>query len=506
MSDSKELSVLEAAVEQLINSDDATTDAFCHNAADVSAFEDALQQCSAEHFQEAAAATLTPTQTGSSQSASIIIVQDTMKERLRELLSNVLNRNNRANHQHLSWSVDGYSTVVRLAKSILSNWCIDKQWIDCPNAKLEGMTILMQAAEHGHTSVVELLLVDPHVDKASIDRDDEAGWTALMQAAFRGHVSIVELLLADPRVDTASIGHAGEAGWTALMQAVSRRATSVVELLLAHPRVDKACIDHANNIGWTALIHAAFRGNTSIVEVLLADSRVDRASIDHASNSGETALSYAGGAGHASVVELLLAHPRVDKDCIDHVSDSGWTTLMYAGGQGHASVVEVLLADPRVDKASMDHTCNAGHSVLWYAAHHGHVSVVQLMAGDSRSSWNNIVEATKSLRIMAFVRKDVVSVLIAELTRRQMCVIFPSRNRQFWPMPASCRTLSDAKCDVECSGDGVVAREQSEDNVLSETPETDSESECALITSFFISPLFDVNVLRIIREYATYTI
>jgi hypothetical protein len=50
LSDSKELSVLSDASQRLIDSDDGTMDAFCHHAVDVSAFEDALQQCSPEHF------------------------------------------------------------------------------------------------------------------------------------------------------------------------------------------------------------------------------------------------------------------------------------------------------------------------------------------------------------------------------------------------------------------------------------------------------------------------
>jgi hypothetical protein len=57
-SDSKELSVLRAASERLIDSDGGTIDEFCHSAADVSAFEDALQQCSTEHFRTEAEAAL----------------------------------------------------------------------------------------------------------------------------------------------------------------------------------------------------------------------------------------------------------------------------------------------------------------------------------------------------------------------------------------------------------------------------------------------------------------
>jgi hypothetical protein len=49
MSDSKELSALRAAGQRLLDSDDdMTIEKYCHSAADVSAFENALQHCTSE--------------------------------------------------------------------------------------------------------------------------------------------------------------------------------------------------------------------------------------------------------------------------------------------------------------------------------------------------------------------------------------------------------------------------------------------------------------------------
>jgi ankyrin repeat protein len=184
-----------------------------------------------------------------------------MKKSLWKLLSSILTRNSLVNKlQHISWSMEGYSTVVRIAKSILSNWCIDKHWIDRHDDE-DGCTILLLAGEHGHTSVVELLLADPRVDKSSIDHTNAYGGTALVCAASNGNISVVTLLLADTRVDKASIDHTTEDGWTALSSAASDGHTSVVELLLADPRVDKASIDHASEDGWTALMCAASNGS-----------------------------------------------------------------------------------------------------------------------------------------------------------------------------------------------------------------------------------------------------
>jgi Ankyrin repeats (3 copies)/Ankyrin repeat len=402
LSDWKELSVLCVASQRLIDSDDDyTVEKFCHRAADVSAFEDALQQCSTEHFRTEAALSLSP---DSEQET----VQQTMKNTLWSLLTNALTRNRRSNG--LSWSVDGYSMVARIAQSILSSWCIDKTWID--DMDDNGYTVFMQAAEYGHVSVVERLLADPRVDKVSIDHANRHGWTGLMCAASNGHTSVVELLLADPRVDKASIGHVSKVGWTAVVLAAA--------------------------------------------------------------------------SGHTSIVELLLADPRVDKVSIDRADGIGRTTLMLAARYGHTSIVELLLADPRVDKTSINHTDKLGHPALWVADHYGHFPVAKLLINDSRTSWDSIVQLTHDQSVMQ--HDDIPPLIIAELTCRQMCVIYPSATRLLWPAPVQSDPQSD---DAKSSG----------------TDDDDSgESECALIRSFFKSDMFDVNVLRIIRDYATYTL
>jgi Ankyrin repeats (3 copies)/Ankyrin repeat len=379
LSDSKELNELRAASKRLIASDDRTIEKFCHSAADVSAFEDALQQCSTEHFQAAAPAALT-VRLSVRASAEQETSQEMMKSILWQLLYNALTRNGCVKpFNQLSWSVDGYSMVARIARSILSNWCIDKKWID--DIDHEGYTVFMEAAKHGHVLIMELLLADPRVDKTSIDHADEDDWTALMLAAGRGHTSIVELLLADPRVDYTSI---------------------------------------------------------------------------------------------------------------DHADEDGYTALMLAAGRGHTSIVELLLADPRVDKASIEHADEDGYTALMLAARYDYVPVVHLLISDSRTSWDSIVELTDHRRIDDMRHNEILPVIIAELTHRQMCVIYPSTNPSLWPVPVR----ADADVDAASGGPGDTGAK--EDGII-------AEPECALITSFFKSGVFDVNVLCIIREYATYT-
>jgi ankyrin repeat protein len=415
MSDSKELSVLRAASQRLIDShsDESALQQFCHSAADVSVFEDALQQCSTEHFLPKAALNF-------NEDTAQDTVQERMKSTLWYLLTNVLTRNYLVYEYefgYLSWSVDGYSMVARIGKSILSSWCIDKTCFDDKNAW--GDTVFTAAAMLGHTSVVELLLADPRLDKASIDHANHMGRTALILAADSGHISIVELLLADPRVD-------------------------------------KASIDHADKVGRTALLQIACSGNTSIAELLLADARVDKGSIDHADEAGNVAL-------------------------------------MLAASHRRTSIVELLLADHRMCHSCINLTSTAGHTALRFAAMSRRHSTVQLLINDGRTSWDSIV----ALADDRYVRKrdEILPLIIAELTRRQMCAIYPSTNRLLWPV----HTHADAKSgDTKSSGAADDDTNDDSDDI--------AERECALITSFFKSDLFDVNVLRIIREYATYTV
>jgi hypothetical protein len=153
-----------------------------------------------------------------------------------------------------------------------------------------------------------------------------------------------------------------------------------------------------------------------------------------------------------------------------------------------------LLADPRVDKGSLDQTDARNKTALWHATSTYFYAAATLLLHDSRTSFDSIVELTNKNR--PYQRDEMLSIIIAELTRRQMCVIYPSTNRRLWPVPI--HSAADADADAACAGGDAT---EESDGIAERVTET----ECALITSFFQSRVFDVNVLRIIREYATYT-
>jgi ankyrin repeat protein len=345
--------------------------------------------------------------------------------------------------------------------------CVDPRESD-PQGELLEMTILSRAVHAGYAAIVKLLLDDSRVDKASIDCQDEDGWTALMRAASNGHVHIVEMLLADSRVDHKSI-------------------------------------DIQDMYGWTTLMHASFNGHTAIVELLLGDSRVDKTSIDMKDGSGSSVLMCVG--DHIDVLKVFLADSRVDKSLMNLPDFRGRTILMRAAAHGWVSVVELLLSDYRVDSISANQTDDNGSTALSLALLYSHEAVVDALMSNLKTAFVTIAHCLEeySSELTAGVR----SMLCEEITRRQMCVIYPPRN----PLSVASVDQTDGVihcCDMSVSGMSLIAVA---DTKLNDTMTQDHDinaggaaaaaaDHCALVSSFFESTcLFDVNLLRVIREY-----
>jgi ankyrin repeat protein len=360
-------------------------------------------------------------------------------------------------------------------------WCVMESYkrlnepthdVHCHHVDCDSKTESDISPEVVAATMMKILLADSRynviADRTCLEavQRDKAGRgefhsPLLMTAASAGLASIVELLLAHPCMDKALIDQE-QAGLTPLMSAASADHIDVVKLLLADSRVDKASIDHVDRRDFTALMHAATADHASIVKLLLADSRVDKTSIDHADAYGMTALTHASFNGCNSVVELLLADSRVDKTSIDHTDHYHHTPLMYAAMNGHVDTVERLLAHPCVDASTIDCAGQYGETALVLAMKYDHASIATSLIENHKSSFSSISDSL----FMAVVHSpDIVPNIIAELTRREMRTIYPSSYQRLHPVPA------------------------------------DDEADCALLTSFINSPLFDVNVLRIIREY-----
>ncbi|OLQ15064.1 Ankyrin repeat domain-containing protein 50 [Symbiodinium microadriaticum] len=206
--------------------------------------------------------------------------------------------------------VEGYLKILHM----LIDLGVDKDVRD----EESGMTVLMSAADAGHSELVQLL-VEAGADK---DLQNYEGRTALMLAAESGKTAIVRFL-----VDSgADVGVRDECyGEMALMKAVLRGHSEIVRLLLnagSHIGTN-AWDDHLDD----ALAKAAVRGSCSIVRMLL-EAGADMDAIHE--NGGTTALMWAAAGGHADVVKLLV-DAGADKDVRDH---AGMTASAYAQREG----------------------------------------------------------------------------------------------------------------------------------------------------------------------------
>jgi Ankyrin repeats (3 copies) len=305
-----------------------------------------------------------------------------------------------------------------------------------------------------------------------------------------------------------------------------------VELLLAqsHELVDKALVDYArqrdgpraqkcikeskryfeephsgayySHDGWTALMFAIEEGHHSIVTLLLADNRVDKTSIDHMTANGHSALIAAASSSQGfrtetsesgtSMLDVFLTDSRVDKTSLEQVGVHRQTVLMalcesdFSYCSRNPSALKRVLDDDRVDTSFLEYANKNGDTAMDWAACSGSQSAILVFAHHPKTSFRSIAHAITHKN--SNLTQDTEDKVATELTRRQMLAIFPSNDRRLWPVPQ--HQDLDQKTNAN--------------NQLSQTgPESVGSG---LISSFFSSPLLDVNVLRIIREFAKITL
>ncbi|RTE73493.1 hypothetical protein BHE90_012067 [Fusarium euwallaceae] len=187
------------------------------------------------------------------------------------------------------------------------------------------------AAEHGHASVVRLLL---GLGKVHPDQEDDLGHTALWWATTKGHEGVVKMLLETGWVDTY---RKDKDGMTALYHAVSNGYEKIVRLLLQHGTHTES----TGRYGDSPLFIASSKGYVSIVQELLAHG----AKTEPRSRRSRTALMEAASKGHEVIVKMLLengadvnrkvrieSNPRTYHSALDCACDFG-----------HQGVVKLLL-------------------------------------------------------------------------------------------------------------------------------------------------------------------
>ena len=243
------------------------------------------------------------------------------------------------------------------------------------NIQQNGSSALLWAAQHGQGTTAKTLINERTREETVkgkipyVRTVPETNQTPLSLAAEHGHESIISILLSQ---DSLDVNYGDYLGRTPLFCAAKNGHSTIVQLLLsakcvdAHIRSNK-CFRPCP--GQTPLLVAAEYGQDAVIKILL-DRGIDPTEKD---SDGYTPLALAAENGHQSVVGLLLETKTIDPDS---KTPSGQTPLSLAAQRGHIEVVKTLLSTNCVDPLS---TGSDGHTALSLAAQNFNQDIVELL-------------------------------------------------------------------------------------------------------------------------------
>mmetsp|Transcript_2039 Transcript_2039/g.4441 ORF Transcript_2039/g.4441 Transcript_2039/m.4441 type:complete len:919 (+) Transcript_2039:171-2927(+) len=191
---------------------------------------------------------------------------------------------------------------------------------------------------------------------AELTHVDNHKVTVLVQAAHRGLTSIVDLLLEHGK-DSVDVNAPSDEGITAIIAASSEGHEKVVQALIGA----KADVDAKDKDGTTALMAAAVRGHKEIAAALLAAG----ASVDDQNADGHTALMFA----HNGRTQVATLWERYSQYLGDATATEKATTKQLAGGEGEAAALDAQIA-------ALD---DAGNGDIIKTAMNNHTSVVDML-------------------------------------------------------------------------------------------------------------------------------
>ena len=201
------------------------------------------------------------------------------------------------------------------------------------------------AVEGGHLDIVKTLL--QHNGDPRRRNDEECN--CLLIAAQHGHSSVVSLLLDSGKVDPNVCGK--REGKTALHFACSARSFPTVRELLRKPEVRKN-INVGDKAGFTALHHAVESGCFDIVRLLL---KVDEIDPNEPSNDDRYPIHLAASKKDAAILKLLMDHKKTN---INVCGSAGQTALDIAKELGHKEIESILVSRNGMRASDVDVSMN----------------------------------------------------------------------------------------------------------------------------------------------------
>jgi ankyrin repeat protein len=222
-------------------------------------------------------------------------------------------------HERLRSAVD--TNRLREVVTILAN---SRGIINVNRPDESGFTPLLEAARHGHESIVAVLLEQKGID---VHHRDNRGSTALLWAQRQGHTKIVGRLEA----------YLSSAGNTRGQQDQTVDSGGICCAMLAlHPK-PSARATSASSEDQRSLWEACENGDITKVKKLVKDAKFDINCRDYHSR---TPLSIAASHGYHNIVSWLLGYCKANPSIPDA---DGATALTWAASQGHTRIVQLLL-------------------------------------------------------------------------------------------------------------------------------------------------------------------
>ena len=253
-------------------------------------------------------------------------------------------------------------------------------------------TALMQASNLGYESIVRKLL--EHTD-IEVNRQDSLGYTALSLATVKHFHSVVELLLMHPHVEVDIKEFKN--GRSALVLAAERDDAFAVDMLL-QKGADWQLKDRQ---GGTAALRAVDYGCALALNVLKSDNR----SLRCVDEDGRTLLHGASRGGHPAIVSLLVKE-GLEKDAQDN---KGLTPLHEASRQGRPEVIKVLL-ELGADSTLKDIFDRTPFTVAWQ---YGHKDIMDMFPHEGQTPNDD------ALPIWALARRGLKGLLEKALEVRK---------------------------------------------------------------------------------------
>ena len=220
----------------------------------------------------------------------------------------------------------------------------------------DGENVLHKACAHGHTDVVEYLIVEKAMVASVTDNE---GLTLLHYAAMSDTVSLVKLLVDQYQLNP----YQGDTqGSLPVHTAAQNGHTTIVKYFIVEKAMDANVTD---NEGLTLLHHAAISDNVSLVKLLIDQYQLDPYQGDI---QGHLPVHIAAQNGHTTIVRYFIAEKAMDANVTDN---NGLTLLHHAAMSDNVSLVKLL-----IDQYLLN-PFQSGTLPVHFAAQKGHTTIVR---------------------------------------------------------------------------------------------------------------------------------